>query len=653
MTARDPHSPATTHEAPVPAPRFASGSELAETFDAFYKGSRDRLLLQTFALTGDLAVARSSVREAYVVVWHHWRKHSRLKDPEMVTRPIAWRKALRRSSARPWHRRKEVDPESRTILDALAKVPVTQRKALLLTQLAAVTMDEMAQEIGLPLEAAQRELQLGAAQLSMQLELPTSAIPIALNSLSSSSSAVWPRVTIIRRAGAARRRAHTVIGSTAAVVALVGGGTFVTDATGARPTLARSTHTADSTPAAPDSAVAALADSALLPLETVAGQLPGRKWEEVDTTDNSAGDGQVLPCQRDRYADPRGTAAWVRTFRNGPAAGAQPTFTQFAEASLNAKRSLQTYVDTLRWFTACSPPRGEGAMPFRMQLLSTATATGVGNQAIVATLRSQATGRVHVVGVARTGLFTTTTAMSTDAPVASVRRKGVVRLLADAVNRLCELDGGGTCARPKPPLSERSAYPTGSTPWLISEVDLPPLNQDQGPWVGTPTTDLTADRLDAGAVGCTTVHLFRTFRKQAIQGNQFRTFVLSEAELPAQVGLTQIVGTLPGPAAKAFVTRFREQMAACPELDASAGTEVTELLQQGSGARTLSVWHLTTALPGRRSIESDVAVVRNGTALSVLVNVAVPRARIAGDDFVALARRAQDRLGTMAPYVRN
>ena len=190
MTAHDPHSPAATDETRTPGPRYASGAELAESFDAFYKGSRDRLLLQTFALTGDLAVARSSVREAYVVVWHHWRKHSRLKDPEMAARPIAWRKALRRSSTRPWHRRKEIDAESRTTLDALAKVPVTQRKALLLTQLAAVTMDEMAHEIGLPLEAAQRELQLGAAHLSMQLGIPTSSIPIALNSLSSSSSAI-------------------------------------------------------------------------------------------------------------------------------------------------------------------------------------------------------------------------------------------------------------------------------------------------------------------------------------------------------------------------------------------------------------------------------------------------------------------------------
>ena len=49
----------------------------------------------------------------------------------------------------------------------------------------------------------------------------------------------WPRPTIIRRAGAARRRTHTVIGVGATVAALVVTGTLVTDAAGVRPTLSR------------------------------------------------------------------------------------------------------------------------------------------------------------------------------------------------------------------------------------------------------------------------------------------------------------------------------------------------------------------------------------------------------------------------------
>ena len=58
-----------------------------DDFDAFYKAARHRLLLQTYALTGDLPAARGAVRDAFVHAWHHWRKVSRLEDPESWVRP--------------------------------------------------------------------------------------------------------------------------------------------------------------------------------------------------------------------------------------------------------------------------------------------------------------------------------------------------------------------------------------------------------------------------------------------------------------------------------------------------------------------------------------------------------------------------------------
>jgi len=101
MTADDQVTPSTEQ----PRSAYISSADLTSSFDAFYKDARDRLLLQTFALTGDLAVARGAVREAFVVSWHHWRKTGRLHEPESAVRPDAWRKALRRASTRPWHRK--------------------------------------------------------------------------------------------------------------------------------------------------------------------------------------------------------------------------------------------------------------------------------------------------------------------------------------------------------------------------------------------------------------------------------------------------------------------------------------------------------------------------------------------------------------------
>ncbi len=635
----------------TPEHGYVSHADLTTGFDAFYKDARDRLLLQTFALTGDLAVARSAVREAFVVAWHHWRKTSRLDDPEMSVRPNAWRKALRRSSHRPWHRKKDLEPEVRAVLDGLATLTLPQRKALLLTQLAAVSMEEMAQEVGLPLEAAERELQLGAAQLAMQLEIPTSAIPLSLSSLSTVTRAVtWPRVTIIRRAGSARRRAHTVVGATAAVVALVAGGAVATDATGARPSLDRAPLPSSSAPpTAGGPAVNTLPDTALLPLTGVQEVLGGKGWREGATSDNSTGNGRVLPCQPERYADPRGTAAWVRTFRTTSTKPPR-TMVQFAEASMSEKHAVRTYRRALSWFTGCPTPDDDASAVPRIQLVSTADLPGVGDQASLMVLRSRADRVVYVVGLARSGQFTTTTSLASRIPAGKADRKDVARLLASAVDRLCPLADGGACADPKVKVADRASYPVGKVPWMLSEVDLPPLNADQGPWVGTPPAALAEDRIDSGAIGCDTVHLFGSFRDQKLQGNRFRTFVLSAADLPPEVGLTQTVGALPANAARAFVDRFREQMRACPQSDATAGTEVDELASSGTSASALSAWHLSTALPGDRTVEYDVAVVRRGTSIAVLAYVAAPKARIADDDFVALAYRALDRLRSMAAY---
>jgi predicted RNA polymerase sigma factor len=77
-----------------------------EEFDAFYKDARDRLLVQTFALTGDVRASRSAVRDTFVVAWHHWRKVSRDGDPESGTPPAAGTgsAASSRRSPRPWRR---------------------------------------------------------------------------------------------------------------------------------------------------------------------------------------------------------------------------------------------------------------------------------------------------------------------------------------------------------------------------------------------------------------------------------------------------------------------------------------------------------------------------------------------------------------------
>ena len=148
----------------------------AERFDAYYAESRDRLLVLAFALTGDLPASRGAVRDTFVAAWHHWSKLKRLDDPETWVRPHVWSHAQRRHTARIWHRDRKLDPEVKATLDALAKLPVVSRKALLLTQLTAASRQEMAHEVGLPLHEAEERLQSATSQFALQREVASTAV---------------------------------------------------------------------------------------------------------------------------------------------------------------------------------------------------------------------------------------------------------------------------------------------------------------------------------------------------------------------------------------------------------------------------------------------------------------------------------------------
>ncbi|MEQ4500635.1 hypothetical protein, partial [Nocardioides kribbensis] len=259
-------------------------------FDAFYKDARARLLLQTYALTGDLAASRSAVRDAFVAAWHHWRKVSRSADPEAWVRPVAWSHALRRHTTRPFHKEKGLDPEAAATLEALAGLPLLQRRVLLLAHLASLSMTDLAREVGIPPADAERELQSATARFGLLRDLPTPLVRTALEPLAEVvAEARWPRPTIVRRTGAARRRTHTGVGAALVVGALLLTGTLVTDTAGVRPTLQRDAVAAPGDSVAPGAENPAddaptdsptpepepLEAAALLGAEEVAARLPG------------------------------------------------------------------------------------------------------------------------------------------------------------------------------------------------------------------------------------------------------------------------------------------------------------------------------------------------------------------------------------------
>jgi DNA-directed RNA polymerase specialized sigma24 family protein len=611
-------------------------------FDQFYKDVRTRLLLLTYCLTGDLPSSRAAVRDGIVQAWHHWRKVSRLEDPEGWVRARACGHAQRRHTAKLWHREKGLDAGVKATLDALGKLPVTQRRTLLLSHLTTASLTEIAREVGVPRAEAERQLQAGTAQLSVLREVPTTSIRTLFEPVRAHlEDTRWPRATIVRRAGATRRRTHTVLGVAATVATLVATGALVTDAAGVRPTLAGERIAADSADSAGDAGDAAeapapdpaeLVDGAMLTADQVAGAVPGRRWRVTGTDDNSRRDGLAMPCQTSRYADPTGTAARFRTFA---AAGDRAVgATQATQASDGERAAGRAYTTALGWFAGCEDERA--------QLVDTESVAGVGDRAAVVVLHLwEAPGSVAVAGVARTGVYTTT--VVTRSPVGEQPSvQAAARLLRGAVAGLCRLPGGGACGtapavRAVPPLA------VGSVPGLLTEVDLPPVSGVTDPWVGTQPR---IARDNDASTSCDDTD----FSGGGVTNNVTRTFLIPDAKLADQFGLTETAGSLPEGRAKAFMAGVRARLAGCA--DRRMGTEVTRLVDRRGAHRELTVWRVSTDISDDETLDYLMGIVRDGTSVAQVGFIPDARVTMAPGAFPALVERALARLGSMPPPKR-
>lgn len=604
-----------------------------DAFDAFYREAGERLLLQTYALTGDLAAARGAVRDAFIVAWHHWSKISRLEDPEAAVRPDAWRHAQRRHTARLWHRDKLIDPEVKATLAALSMLTVPQRKALLLHHLATVPMPALAREIGVPLEQAVRELKGGTEKFAAARDVAPDDIARRLEDLRPAVREVrLPRAPIVRRAGAARRRTHTVVGVVSVVAAFLVTGTLITDADGVRPTLdfERTVSQQPDRPTAAGPPEMVLPEESLLTSAQVSVGMRDRTWVQGETTDNSEGTGMLIPCQQERYADPRGRAALARTFRARAAKRPPVTVTQVTEAARSPRAARGAYRTALGWYADCRVER--------VQLLSTQRVDGVGDRAMLLTLRSWAApAETIAVGISRTGRYVTTTAYRVrgdaepDVPRAT-------RLLAAAVNGLCRLPEAGGCGT-RPRTVPVPALPVGELPAILAELDLPPVQGVNRPWIGTPPVRATQN---LAATRCESARFAGAFQGARFSNTATRTFVIPRAGLPDRFGLTETLGALPAKRADAFVERIRSRLAACPDED--LGTDVTRVAHRDAKGVDVSVWQLTTEISQDESVTYWMAVLRNGTSVAQLGFVPAEGASMDDGAFVDLAFRALERL---------
>jgi DNA-directed RNA polymerase specialized sigma24 family protein len=585
----------------------------AEEFDDFYVDSRRRLVLQTFALTGDLGASRTSVRDAYVAARHHWNKVGRMAAPEQWVRPRAWSTAQRRHTARPWHREKALSAEQAKLLEALQGLTDVQRKTLVLTHLAAVPMSEIAREVGETQNKAEQHLQTATASIAVALDADTTSIRSRLESLAPVADTVkLPRPPVIRRNGLRRRRTHALVGSVLAVLVTIGAGALVAP------------NAAGPAPAKPASLVS---KRMLLTNEQVTPLAPKQAWAVAGTTDNSQGEGINTMCQAARFADTDGLGTWVRRFTTP---SAQRGLVQTVEISNSPGAAKRAYDTTLGWYAGCTVPR--------IQLVDAYAVTGIGDDAMVLRMRiPDRQPRSFVIGIARTGSLTTSSVLETDTGVPAPTQ-ALVSTLSTSVQNLCPSRVAGDCVgtvTTAPTLPHATGEPAG----MLAIADLPVIAGVMEAWAGT---DPVAATVNLAATTCDRADFASSDARNPVT----RTYVIPEAHLPKRFGLSETLGEFSSArAASGFLGRIVARMKACPDKElGSTVSHATVRVNQPPGT-SYAMWRLENQVSrDEKLVPFWMGVVQVGRYVAQVNLTPVEKYDVDESTFESLVVRARDRL---------
>lgn len=585
-------------------------------FDRFYLDSRKDLLLQTFALTGDLTASRAAVQDAFVLSRHHWRKVRLLEEPIQWVRPRAWSIAQRRSVGRIWHRVKGADDEQKAVLKALSGLPETQRKLLLLTQLTRTPPSHVGREVGLTLPRVAAEVEQATTSLTQALSCEPVELPARLHLLDPLLVRHrLPRASAIRRQGQLRRRKHVVAGALAGVSLTLASGWFV-NATGTQQDRPR--------PAKP------VTRSMLLTAAEVQATLtPAATWQEQATSDNTSGSGINASCQRARFADDRGLMTWVRRL----ASVQKPvrTAVQAVEVSESAGAAERAFQTASGWYAGCTEPGVQLSRAFDIR--------GIGDEARGYKLRVPAAPQgSYYVMIARAGQTLSTLTVQSNGK-APQKVQQVAALLGRSVDRLCKSDAAGDCAPSVPTVSPILPPVSGEGLGMLATADLPSVRGIDKGWVGTP-------------VKTTTTNVARTicdntdFTKAGATAQETRTFLIPQASVPTRFGLTETRADFATPQqARTTYAKVLKQLSTCE--DRQLGSKVSLETQQPRGFQgsAFALWRVSTEI-NKFNAEVDywMGVALVGSHVAQVNFTPSGTQDVSQDTFRDLMARARDRL---------
>jgi RNA polymerase sigma-70 factor, ECF subfamily len=149
-------------------------------FDEFYASNYGRLVVQVFAVTGNLADAEDAVQEAFARASVRWGRIGGYESPEAWVRRVALNLAftgLRRArrllevlSRAPAQRLQAPLPaDSLGLVEALKALPLPFRQVLALHYLADLPVERVAGELGIAVGTAKSRLARAREALARQL----------------------------------------------------------------------------------------------------------------------------------------------------------------------------------------------------------------------------------------------------------------------------------------------------------------------------------------------------------------------------------------------------------------------------------------------------------------------------------------------------
>ena len=149
----------------------------AEVLEEVYAASYQRLVIQLFAVCGDMADAEDAVQEAFLTALRKHPDFARTINPEAWVRTVAlrrvshgWRHAAvvrrHRRATRPAEPSVEMGPEHVALVTALAGLDVRQRTVVVLHHLADQSTADIASALDIPEGTVKSRLARGRARLA-------------------------------------------------------------------------------------------------------------------------------------------------------------------------------------------------------------------------------------------------------------------------------------------------------------------------------------------------------------------------------------------------------------------------------------------------------------------------------------------------------